>query len=502
MGQRVTKILQLMCATAMVLIGQKTWAAASLQIVPKWTSLEREFRSGVRYESPLSNCRLAVELTSPSGDKQTNNGFWDGGRTWRFRFQPDRVGLWRYRTFCSDPQNRQLQTTGEFLCTAPAGDTLFRRRGPVQPDPRARQFRHQDGTPFFWMADTLNSAALKASPEELQIYAKVRAQQQFSVVHLAFTGADAFSDLKALELDLEFFKETDALITLLNRNGLMCALALDASSLSLEARLALIHYTQARWQAWNVAWITTTSSREPRDAPVRGAFNEQRGALVVRSVESPDLNAHSWSDAVLARERSAARPGTAQPLLIQLPRENSITSGATRVTADTLRREAWTQLLGTSASGIVYSAAAVADWNATVSADQILPLWHRSLFLPGAKQLQVLQRLARESAMLDLKPLASEHGSTVLHTALAAAQSEDKSEGWFYTTSETLELSTELLPDIPVLQWLDPRTGISRDAVAVVGATRVKIPTPGPGDWLLVVRSSKAPPHHAPESQR
>ena len=54
---------------------------------------ELQFSSSTNYENPIQDVRsFEVTFTSPSGNKKTINGFWDGGTTWKARFMPDETG--------------------------------------------------------------------------------------------------------------------------------------------------------------------------------------------------------------------------------------------------------------------------------------------------------------------------------------------------------------------------------------------------------------------------
>src|ERR1044071_3785449 len=83
-------------------------ALAKESIATKWGRFEQSFKSAVKYENPFQQCALKVAFVSPSGQTNLVDGFWDGGKTWRVRFSPGQPGHWTYRTWCSDPANRDL----------------------------------------------------------------------------------------------------------------------------------------------------------------------------------------------------------------------------------------------------------------------------------------------------------------------------------------------------------------------------------------------------------
>jgi hypothetical protein len=55
----------------------------------------------------------------------------------------------------------------------------------------------------------------------------------------------------------------------------------------------------------------------------------------------------------------------------------------------------------------------------------------------------------------------------------------------------SLDLALDALPPSPAVTWFNPRTGQSISAVGVVGSRSCQFPTPGAGDWLLVVKAPR-----------
>src|SRR5262245_43296316 len=120
--------------------------------IPLWGRWEHTFKAST---AAAPETELTVELTSPSGKILTVAGFSDGEVTWRVRFMPDEAGRWLYRTR-SDPVVEGLNGKyGEFDCHQETGNTRFLQHGPVGISPGNRFFQHADGTPFFWIGDTV-----------------------------------------------------------------------------------------------------------------------------------------------------------------------------------------------------------------------------------------------------------------------------------------------------------------------------------------------------------
>ena len=249
---------------ACVAIGLASSAAAgrseNLPVVPKWARFEQSLTSSVTYSNPPQQTVLTALFTSPVGETTPVYGFWDGGKTWRVRFSPDQPGRWSFKTTCSDPENRGLQQSGAFLCTANAGQNRFSRHGPVRVARDHRHFEHADGTPFLWIADTAWSAARISNLADWSVYAQIRTNQNFSVIQWSADPPGNESIINP-----EFFRRFDFKIDVLNRCGLLSAIApvwpnsRTAPPMSAPQLAAWLRYAVARFGADNVAWLIAPS---------------------------------------------------------------------------------------------------------------------------------------------------------------------------------------------------------------------------------------------------
>ena len=122
--------------------------------VEQWARFEQTLTSSKNYDNPVQQIKVNVEFTSPNGNKRTLLGFWDGDRSWRVRFSPDRQGKWAYKTICSDESNTGLHNqTGSFQCVKNNSDLSLLRHGELHLSSNKRFIEHTDGTPCFWLAD-------------------------------------------------------------------------------------------------------------------------------------------------------------------------------------------------------------------------------------------------------------------------------------------------------------------------------------------------------------
>jgi len=124
------------------------------------------------------------------------------------------------------------------------------------------------------------------------------------------------------------------------------------------------------------------------------------------------------------------------------------------------------------------------------------PLWQKSLFLPGAKQITALSSFLNSIEFWRLRPeasfVANQPGNQLPHRFIAGAGTQTKDLTLVYSPEDrTLEIVLEALPPSPTVAWFNPRTGENSPAVAVVGARTCQFPTPDPGDWVLVMKAGK-----------
>ena len=508
-------------------------APAKDVLVTKWGRFEQSFNSSVKYANPLQQCALKVTVVSPTGATNVVDGFWDGGKTWRVRFSPGQPGYWTYHTECSDTANRGLHNqSGKFLCTSPIGQSRFAKHGPIRVARDHHHFEHADGTPFFWMGDAAWNAPRLSSSRDWIIYTQARAGQNFSAVQWsASPGTDAknhsaFSGRDRITIDPAYFQALDEKIEIMNRAGLLSVIAPlwgntnATADLPEEQTALLVRYMNARWGAYDVAWLLAVHNGNSADymrigravfaatphAPVilfpgelNSGFAEFRNEKWVDAFGfglGQNVNADSvkWLISGPLRREYSGQPS--RPFLNVLPpMENGLVAqGQTRVSADDVRRIAWWSLLVTPPAGVSYGARDVATWNA--SRQSKLPVWQLSLFLPGAKQMTQIQAATESLDWWTLHPaprsIATQPGNEDPNHYIANAENDSQSLSVTYIPEErTLNLFLEALPSAPVIHWLNPRTGKVSSAIAVVGTRTCQLPTPDKGDWVLLAKTGK-----------
>jgi hypothetical protein len=82
------------------------WTAPAQRLagpeIPLYGFFEGAVEHSRSYEDPYRDVTLNVRYTKPDGTQLTFWGFYDGGRTWRFRAYADQPGAWKYEAAMSD----------------------------------------------------------------------------------------------------------------------------------------------------------------------------------------------------------------------------------------------------------------------------------------------------------------------------------------------------------------------------------------------------------------
>jgi len=523
-------------------LGLPAIGSPKLPVVSKWGRFEHAFESTVGYSNALQDVTLTVVFTSPLGETNQVYGFWDGGKTWLVRFSPNLPGRWKYQSACSDKANKGLdKQKGEFVCTAAIATTRFARHGQIHVASDHRHFEHADGTPFFWLADSVWNGARVSAIKDWKLYAGVRVSQGFTVAQWTAAGADmhgltAFSGTERISINPNFFKPLDAKLEVLSRAGILSAIVpysqMDggvSTPLPDDQIALLLRYIEARWGADNVAWLIalereTETNRETQwkkpgaaifgtshRAPVivsagprqqtLDIFRDQSWVDVFQYQPLTDLTDEAFKSSVAGPFANEWKKEPTRPLIAIAPAENNVAPDSKkRFSSDDTRRAAYSSLLLSPPAGISYGAAGVMDWDKTLDQPakrkSALPLWHRALFMPAAKQMAHLSTLVNSMDFWRLRPqpefVAIQPGTVSPERFIASAGTEMKDLSLVYVPQErTLEIVLEALPASPSVSWFNPRSGQNSPAVAVVGGRSCQFPTPEPGDWLLVMKAGK-----------
>ena len=112
---------------------------------------------------------LSATFSNANGSAAlTVRGYWDGGQAWKVRFAAPEPGCWAWATSClpRSTADAGLCPRSGLIRVLPAAESerrrLFRHGGFLRPSPKGvagrAHLQHTDGTPFWWLADTLWTA--------------------------------------------------------------------------------------------------------------------------------------------------------------------------------------------------------------------------------------------------------------------------------------------------------------------------------------------------------
>lgn len=516
-------------------------ASAAEPRVPVHGVFEHAIDDGPRDPSTI----VKVEIRGPSGAHHLL-AFWDGGATWKFRFCPPRPG--RY-TFHIDMSPH----SGSFRASGQAGKTDLDRHGPPVLSASRRHFCHPDGKPWFFLSDTAWNGALLSTKDEWEDYLKARAAQRFTAVQFVTTqwragrrdenGRVAFKvEQGRLTLDPAFFQRMDERVAAIRRHGLVPVPVMlwaltsrdkESPGATLDTALAiqLARYINARYAAFGAMWFLGG------DGNYRGP-NADRWKQIGRAVFPPDLDRRPvslhpggrqdpwpalkdepWLDFLAyqsghgdspAKWRWQIEKGLAEGWRLDPPRpvldaepdyEGHVAYDSRQVISDsTVRRAVYSSLCAAPPAGVTYGAHGVWFWSrkAEVPLDHqgsgvALP-WRDCLAYPGAAQMQILRSLFDRFPWWTLQPdlhMAAAHkpDAQFSNPIQCLRATGGKTALVYLPANPSFQLDLSAFPGKLKVEWLDPRTGAVTPGSPAPAQARVAFNTPGPGDWLLLLRA-------------
>jgi hypothetical protein len=275
------------------------------------TVAEWSFTAARPHASP-DEIELDVVISGPSGEHRVP-AFWAGGSEWRVRFAAPAPGQYNYATVCSEPSDSGLHARAGTLDVAPydGANPLVLHGAPRVASDR-RHFEHNDGTPFFWLADTwwMGLCQRFQWPADFQQLTADRTAKGFTVVQIVaglYPDMPAFDQRGANEagfpwekdyarINPAYFDMADLRIQHLVSRGLVpCVVGcwgyfiqwLGVSKMKRHWR-----YLVARWGAYPVVWCLAGEGTMPyylSTSKERDAAEQKEGwtelARYVRSVD-------------------------------------------------------------------------------------------------------------------------------------------------------------------------------------------------------------------------
>ncbi len=433
--------------------------------IPRWRRFEAAFRSARVFDNPTQEVEAHVEFRHESGAVRRARTFWDGGREWRVRFSPDRTGPWTYRSHSSHAGLNGEE--GEFVCVPYEGRNLLYKRGPVRVADNRRHFAHEDGTPFFWLADTVWNGPIKAELRDWKRFLRDRAGKGFNAIQLVTTqwvagagNADlrqAFAGKESIRIDPSFFQWLDARIDMINDHGMLAVPAMVWSAPSKpwvalnpgvtlpdDQIIVLARYLHARYGAHHAAWMLAADGdyrgvNAERWQRIGRAVFEDRPALATMHPmgqiwvgdefrNEPWFNFHGYqsshygADAALRwivegppHVKWAEEPRhpvvNLEPCYeAHLDMSEAPAEGRSPFEGHDVRRASYWSLLASPVAGITYGAHGVWGWENRPQlpmnhfATGVSPTWRDGMKLPGGAHMKTLKEVFESVAWWTLLP--------------------------------------------------------------------------------------------------
>lgn len=492
---------------------------------------------------------ITVELTSPSGRQRTVPAFLDV-EGWRVRFMPDKEGVWKFRS--DSTMGGLKEFTGSFVCKADPRNR-FLKHGPIRVAASGAHLEHADGTPFFWLGDTVWNGPMLSTKADWATFLQDRVAKHFTGIQFNSLapwrtaptdreGRVAFVGTKDVRINRTFFRQLDERMDAMNDQGLLAAPVLiwanrpdDPGNALPEADvIRLLRYQVARYQGHHVLWILAG------DNPYRGAAVERWkriGQAVFGDRPGAPVTTHptgmNWPWAAWANEKwltilgyqsghgddaatlkwlhsgpvqAYARQHTHRPIINLEPPYEDHNGYQSRKphSAYSVRRAIYWSLLTTPIAGVTYGGHGIWSWQTEEGEEPlahqgtgIAKTWQQAMKLPGAEQMKHVANLFNGLPWWKLRPdqdlLESQPGDRDPAKFIAAARAPDGGVALVYMpVGGPVTLKGDRTAGLSA-EWFDPRTGKSQPA-AEEKPGRFK--TPDDQDWVLLLH--RAAPSRVP----
>lgn len=246
-------------------------------------TFETSFQSSRSYSAPQKDVRLVCAFRSPDGVEYRVHGFWNGDSTYTVRFNPPRTGVWTYVTSCNDTLNPGLhRRTGSMQVLPYSGDNALYAHGWLRVSDDSLYFVHDDGTPFFYLADTMWEIMWKGTMPDIRTVVSDRRAKKFSALQVCAIShqmigqhgmrnqnwENSFLDFDPCKPNPAYYRFVDSVVTLANDSGMVVVMSPlwayfsvlhgdpnQARLLTIEESLEHARYIAARYAGHHVLWI-------------------------------------------------------------------------------------------------------------------------------------------------------------------------------------------------------------------------------------------------------
>ncbi len=444
--------------TSVIIVAPTTAATAvSLPTVSQWGIFELELATGHRYTDAekFQDVTLAATFAGPEGMNYRIPGFWDGGDIWRIRFAPPQAGKWMYIVDSSDSDLDAATNDGVFLAEPVTEAQIASNpnwRGFLRVSDNGRYLIYADGTPFFWLGDTIwrgNRASMAFAPDpddagpdiaEFPNYVANRQAKEFTVIQIVAghpndpdivnEGGPTYLDPYTV-INPVNFQWLDKRIQYIVDQRLVPVITgqwyMSVADMPLADLQRYWKYLVARYQAYNVIWIVTGEYGFLDDlekVDQLGAYVAQIDALdhvtAVHPTPNDPFPAYSsaehfagapWLDIHIQQtwDQAATRAAMVEDYgRVPVKPVINIEAGYDGLwgwNREMVRQDAWTVFMSGGA-GYTYGANGIWNWNDGCCDNEKLeqPRWYEAIDLPSSEDMGRLVRFFRQTDWWALAP--------------------------------------------------------------------------------------------------
>jgi hypothetical protein len=509
----------------------------------RYDVLEFVLHSKIDHPRPDRDLAIVSDFTGPSGQTASIAAFWDGGRTWRVRFSPEKIGRWTWRTRCLSGHAPGLAgESGEFECIEYRGVNPLYRHGPLMLSPSRRSLAHADGTPFFWLADTAWNGVIRGDDNKWQEYLATRAGQRFNVIQFVASHwrGDAldeaaqpsfYEDGDSIRINPCFFQRLDRRVAMINQVGCVAAPVVLWSLLKTdpgyrlkeEDATRMASYIVSRYDAYQVVWLLGGDGNYQEigvdrwKRMGRSVFRCGHDRLVTlhpcgQNWVGEDFREEEWYDIIAYQSGHGdgeehlrwlveGPPATAWDATPTLPTINMEPNYETAIgyqnhtvfTDYHVRRAAYWSLLASPPAGVTYGHDSIWNWNSETGPseghgnwhDGAVPPWHTGLETTGTRSMTVLRGIFEKIDWTTLTPcrflLAEESRRGDAAAFIAVGRTAGNTVVVYSPRGGTVCLGSDAVPG--PLHIVDPRTG---KTIQRFDNVEKRIDFPDAQDWLAV----------------
>jgi hypothetical protein len=507
---------------------------------------ETKLSSAKQYENPVQEIKVDVTFMAPDGKSRTFKGFWNGGDEWRVRFSPDQTGTWKYSTSCTDASNSGLHNqSGTFECTVYEGDNPLYKHGELRLSENKRYFEYHDGTPYFFMADTVWCGPAFAKMDDWNVFLQDRVNKNFNAIQFVVAqwrmfdkdrdGNVTFTGHDKIEINPHYFKRLDAYVDEINNKGMVAvpvilwAIKGDMNpgySLPVDQRIVLAEYIIARYGAHQVLWFLAGDGNYSGELAEdwrkigRTVFNKDQHRLTTmhdhgQSWVGKEFRHEPWYDYITYQSGHGDSDGTfrfihhgppatdwkTEPTLPVINNEPNYEGHngyqERKVHNDhSVRRAAYWSLLVSPTAGVTYGGQGIWGWHNEVqvpanhNSSGLGSPWYIAKDLPGSFNMKELVDFFDTLEWWRLVPapemVINQPGEKDASLFIAASKTENGDTAVIYLPEGMeVKLNTKGLTATKA-QWYHPRVGGWIDAGKVEQGEQTFKPEDR-NDWVLLL---------------